>query len=105
MKREQGTLDDLNRTRFYLKSMVNDISIDWGKNQTISTMNTPRDVIGDNDCKKGHIVLEEDNFSINEQEQFEGEEIQSDDDLKPVVMKGKSTRGATIKGSGSLCQN
>ena len=82
--------------------MVNDLSPDWGSNQTISNMNALRDAIEDKDWKKGHILLEGNNFNISGAEEFEGEEIQSDDDQKPVVIKAKRIGGATIKGNGSL---
>jgi hypothetical protein len=45
--------------------MVNDLSPDWGSNQTISNMNALRDAIEDKDWKKGHILLEGNNFNIS----------------------------------------
>src|SRR4051794_25768417 len=73
MTREQRMLDVLNRRRLVVNSMVNDLPPDWGNNETISSFNELRDAIKDKDWKRGHIILDGDNFSIGGKVEFEGE--------------------------------
>jgi hypothetical protein len=64
--------------------MVSDLTPDWRDNQSMSSINALRDAVEDKDWKNGHIVHDGNNFSINGEVEFKGEEIPSDLDLKPV---------------------
>jgi len=80
--------------------MVNDLPPDFGDNPTVSSMSELRDALDDKDWKRGYIKLEGDDFTISGEEEFE--DVRSDDDLKPVVIKAKEMGRATIKGDGFL---
>jgi hypothetical protein len=80
--------------------MVGDLPPDFGNNPTISNMSQLRNALDDKDWKRGYIKLEGDNFRISGEEEYE--DIRSDDEQRPIVIKAKDIGGATIKGNGSL---
>jgi Chondroitinase B len=80
--------------------MINDLPPDFGNNPIISRMSELRDAIEDKDWKDRHIKLEADDFRISDVDEFE--DLQSNDEQKPIVIKAKDIGGATIRGNGSL---
>jgi hypothetical protein len=82
--------------------MINDLPPDFGNNSIISGMSGLRDAIKDKDWKRGYIKLEGDDFRINEDDEDLFENIRSDNEQQPVVIRAKDIGGAKIRGNGSL---
>jgi Chondroitinase B len=87
---------------YFIEGMICDISPDWGNNETVSSIEALHKATEKKIWKKGHIILEGNNFDISKEEVFSGEDVQSDDEQKPVVIRAKDIGGVTIKGNGSL---